>query len=221
MGVFPRKIFRIHSGGAMTALALLLVIAAASGCARHTQEAGSFAAAPSALPATAQQPTSGAQKAATTSTPPEKAADLKRVVLRSGPFRARGVPFLAPNLLVYWFGDYIWNSQSIRTYYTADSVEVLPAWSPHRCGPYQLQTVTDGRAGGGGADGGADGKVIYYYRSAANWSLFFELPTTISDPCPFVQTFIERFLYFRSSLAQDGSYTSPDAVPFPAILDLP
>jgi len=201
VGVFPRKISGIHSNGMRIVIAAALAIASVSACTRHgaVGAAGSSAATQTAARATTQ-PAS------------VDAASQKRCVLKRGPFRSRGIPFLAPNLIVYWSGEYTLNSESIRAYFTVDSVQVQPSWLPHRCGPYQLEEVSNGRA---------DGKVIYYYRSTSNWSLFFELPATISDACPFVQTFIERFVYFRSSLSQDGSYASPDAVPFPAILNLP
>lgn len=134
--------------------------------------------------------------------------DNKRAVLLDGPFRGTGIPFLAPNLLSYSYGHYRFDGLKIDVYFTRLAVPTDAAWVPHNCRGRVLRTIPQ------------SGVTVLYYDNSPQWSLFFRIPASLPDDCPFVATFIDRFVYFYDSIYQQQSYGKTEEIPFPGVLNV-
>ncbi len=139
---------------------------------------------------------------------PTAAGDTGRAVLLDGPFRATGIPVLSPNLLSYAYGRYSFNGLDITVYFTQLAVRNDPAWTQHNCRGRVVRTIPQ------------SGATVLYYDNSPRWSLFFRIPSSLPDDCPFVATFIDRFVYFYDSLYQQQSYGKDGEIPFPGVLNV-
>jgi hypothetical protein len=125
-----------------------------------------------------------------------------RAVLLRGPYPVKGIPFLPPNLLPAFQGDYALGEQQVSVLFSPEALVLPGEWKSLRCGPLKLAEVP--------VDTGRT--VCLAEAGQEPLFLFFSFAGQDADWCGFVTAFRERFLYLRSFLR------SGDEVPFPAFV---
>ncbi|HUX13953.1 MAG TPA: hypothetical protein VMW87_13060 [Spirochaetia bacterium] len=228
---FTRNSVTVHSRAAATLAAGVLAAILAGSCDRFAPSpverrpiVAPARPEPSAVPSAVRESTAGGVITAVPA-----ASKSVRAVLLEGPFPGSGIPFLKPNALSYWVGRYQVADFTVSVYFTSQSIIANPAWTPHECDGKVLSKVlpvskpSAGQTVAGAVPGGSAevvARTVLYFSNSSKWSLFFEFPAAMGDDCPFVSTFINRFVYFYDSLYQEQSYATTREIPFPAILNL-
>lgn len=122
-------------------------------------------------------------------------------VLLRGPLVKKGIPFLYPNALPVFYGEYTYRKEKILVYFTEKEIVRSDSWQPFECPERTLYRLE------------REEKLLLYFRNENGWSVFFSLPEKIKTPCRFINTFLDRFLYFRS-ISRDRNIAT-----FPAVLE--
>jgi hypothetical protein len=126
-------------------------------------------------------------------------------VLLRGPIRRKGLPYIYPNALTTYFGEYDFRGEMVTLFYAEGNVVPDEEWEPFVCTNTRLFVIP----GGSGT--------TLFYRNSAGWVVIFSVPEGArsgADICPFITVFLDRFTYFRGISRQSG------AVSFPAVLNL-
>jgi hypothetical protein len=128
-------------------------------------------------------------------------------VLVSGPAESRGIPFLPTNTIEHYLGRYETAEGEVLVYYTEKEIVPLGSWETGSCGALSLRRfLVD--------ESGTVEPVAFF--GAEEYRLFFRFGSGAVD-CGFIETFLNRFRYFRS-LPEDGGGT--ETPPFPAVVGL-
>ena len=175
-------------------LCMLLIVFAPVAAAAQSRPGTS--AAGDAAPAAAGAPASAAEETA------------RVAILDRGPKLVRGIRYLDPNALSVWEAVYRLGDRSFDISYTREPIVPSAAWQTLSCGSRPLMRIPE-PADPAAADPGSEALL---YRDPAGWSLFFSSPQGMDGQCAFIQSFIQRFLYFMSISASVYDH------PFPAIV---
>ena len=122
-------------------------------------------------------------------------------VLLRGPLIKKGIPFLYPNALPVFYGEYTYRKVKILVYFTEEEIVRSDSWQPFECPKRTLYRLE------------REEKLLLYFRNENGWSVFFSMPEKIETPCRFIDKFLDRFLYFRS-ISRDRNIAT-----FPAVLE--
>ena len=122
-------------------------------------------------------------------------------VLLKGPLIRKGIPFLYPNAIPVFYGEYEYRNKKIIIYFSEEEIVRSDSWLPFECPERTLYRIK------------REERVVLYFRDENKWSVFFSLPVELETPCRFIDKFLERFLYFRS-IARGESIAT-----FPAVLE--
>ena len=123
-------------------------------------------------------------------------------VLERGPLLKTGVPFIGPNSLPYYYGEYrLGESKKVEVFSASDLVP-LTGWKSFSCGQTALLEVPS-----------VSGRV-FFFQAEENLFVFFRFPISEESPCVFISRFIIKYRYFLG-LSRMGGYTT-----FPAVLEL-
>lgn len=124
-------------------------------------------------------------------------------VLERGPLLKKVIPFIGPNTLSYYYGEYrLEQEKKAEIYYITEMVP-LSSWTPYSCGGLAFLEVPYPGA-----------RVLYYSREEGE-GIFFLFPGGMDNPCRFINPFLERYTYFRSLARLGGQVT------FPAVFEIP
>ena len=123
-------------------------------------------------------------------------------VLQKGPIFRKGIPFLPPNALPVFYGVYSFRDSEIIVYFSESLIPRAEDWEEIPCQGGTLLQLP--------------GREIFIFPDTieTEWSIFIVFKESISDICPFVNTFLRRFQYFLG-ITRDRSIP-----PFPAVLVL-
>ncbi|MFP4492019.1 MAG: hypothetical protein ACLFNZ_11130 [Spirochaetaceae bacterium] len=159
-------------------------------------------------------------------------------VLVSGPTSGRGIPFLPPNAIEYHRGVYELPEQNLLLHHTRREIVPPSSWEEKACGGTPLltfytkwkdlpETVTEiWPVSDKNTLQASPLQPVTAFYSGEDYYLFFTfLGGTVS--CDFVESFIEKFLYFRSvsrgeesrAGREESSKGPVPPPPFPAVLD--
>jgi hypothetical protein len=149
-------------------------------------------------------------------------------VLVSGPNYKEGLPFFPPNVIGYYAGIYEMSDRRVAVYFTERDIVPHSAWGERACGRYRLQTFQQkmpeelekeiessaaAAVGSPAPPAAAGGSIPFFYYDGGSFHLFFGfIGKEVS--CPFVESFIKNYLYFRG--VSGGKEGMPQ---FPAVLD--
>jgi hypothetical protein len=134
---------------------------------------------------------------------PPAGAQSGQAILQRGPLAARGIPFLPPNVLRAYRGEYLAAETRIVVYFTRESL-VLPAgWRPASCGQDTLLRVPDEEFP----------TFCYADPGEAGYSLFLSFESFEAEPfpwCAWTEAFLQRLRYLLAFSSE---------VPFPAVIE--
>jgi hypothetical protein len=131
-------------------------------------------------------------------------AQTKTAILERGPFPVKGIPFLPPNVLPAFLGDYSLGGKRISVLFSLEALVLPREWKSLLCGPLRLAEVPEDA-----------GRTVCLVEGAEQpFFVFFSFESPGGDWCEFIKAFRARFLYLRGF--QGGSAD----VPFPAILEI-
>jgi hypothetical protein len=126
-----------------------------------------------------------------------------RAILLRGPHAVKGIPFMPPNVLPAFQGDYALGERQVSVLFSAEALVLPREWQSLRCGELRLAEVPVDT-----------GRTVCLAESADKpLFVFFSFQDPSAEWCGFVKAFRERFLYLRSFLHSDVE------VPFPAFLE--
>ncbi len=140
-------------------------------------------------------------------------------VLVSGPDYGEELPFFPANAIEYYRGIYEMVDQGVVVYYTERDIVPLSSWGESSCGSYTLRTfrreppeeIAEEIAALQSLPPSGTGSFLYH--DGGDFHLFFGfIGGDVS--CPFVESFIRSYLYFR---AVSGG--KPGLPQFPAVLN--
>ncbi len=119
-----------------------------------------------------------------------------------GPTAGRGLDFLGPNIIPYLMASYYDYEQErgVDIHFVDRDIALPDRAEPDFCGPYAVSLLEAGDLD------------IRAFASIEGWLVFFLFPVPYTDPCRFVEDFLELFIFFRGAL--------DDEAPFPAALEL-
>jgi hypothetical protein len=126
-----------------------------------------------------------------------------RAVLLRGPHAVKGIPFLPPNLLPAFQGDYAFGEQEASVLLSTQALVLPREWRSLRCGALRVAEVP--------VDIGRT--VCLAEAGEEPLFVFFSFQDPGVEWCGFVRAFRERFQYLRSFVRSDVE------VPFPAFLE--
>jgi hypothetical protein len=131
-------------------------------------------------------------------------AETKPAILQRGPLPVKGIPFLPPNVLPAFQGDYSLGGRRISVLFSSEALVLPREWKSLPCGPLRLAEVPED-----------DGRTFCLVEGAEEpLFLFFSFQSPGGDWCKFIEAFRAGFLYLRSF--QSGGLE----VPFPAMLEI-
>lgn len=122
-------------------------------------------------------------------------------VLLKGPLIRKGIPFLYPNAIPVFYGEYEYQNKKIIIYFTEEEIVRSDSWAPFECPERILYRIK------------REERLVLYFRDENEWSVFFSMHSELETPCRFIDKFLERFLYFRT-IARGESIAT-----FPAVLE--
>ena len=120
-------------------------------------------------------------------------------ILLKGPLEGKGLSFLSPNAISYFYGEYLYEDSVISVYYTDETLVPSSLWEKEVCGTLQVFRIP------------ADNSTLLYYNENDR-SAFFLFPAELEDNCRFIIKFLERLNYFLRIYSEDSE------TPFPAVL---
>ena len=125
-------------------------------------------------------------------------------LLVDGPTEDRGLDFLGPNIVPYLAADYYDHEQerNVEVFFVDRDIAIPAAAEAAACGSYEVRVFEDNNPP----------LEIRAFESIEGWLVFFLFPVPYTDPCRFVEDFLELFIFFRRAL--------DDETPFPAALEL-
>jgi len=130
--------------------------------------------------------------------PAEETAILKR-----GPLEIQGIDPLPRNAHPAFYGEYLYGSIVIESYFTYTSIYLPADWPRSGCSGYEIHIVP-----GEGDD------VVFIYRDTDGWSLITRFPEP-GEYCAFLGELVAKMKYFQ------GIYRGAGEFSFPAVLTIP
>mgnify|MGYP000867928791 CR=1 FL=1 len=124
-------------------------------------------------------------------------------VLQRGPLPRKSIPWIGPNALSCYFGEYRVGDEMISLYAVREFVP-SSSWAAYSCGRrLSLLRIESGEG------------LLLFCQISGGFSFFFLFPSGFADPCAFIEPFLSRFTYFAGASRSDF-----DQVSFPAIFEI-
>ncbi len=137
-------------------------------------------------------------------TSPAFSEENEPAVLIRGPIIHDGIEFLGVNRITAQYGEYRYQGDLIRLYYTAEEIVLSDDWGFYDC-------KIDGLVQKSGA---GKERVIIGYFDSLGWMIFLSIPADADYICPFILEYIKRQKYFNNIVSDSSGFS------FPAILDI-
>lgn len=134
-------------------------------------------------------------------TPAGAQAQKGSALLVKGPYLVRGIPFLDPNSLPAYRGEYQTQEGRLEVLFTRQPLVLPQEWKSQRCGKLRLVQVP------------WENGYTVCYQDEKGFFLFFSFSFAGPGRCAFIESFLQRFLYLLSFVQNEVD------VPLPAVLE--
>ncbi len=132
------------------------------------------------------------------------AEENEPAVLIRGPIIHDGIEFLGVNRITAQYGEYKYQGELIRLYYTAEEIVLSDDWGFYDCKIEGLVQKV-----GAGKD-----RIIIGYFDGLGWKVFLSVAADADYICPFISEYIKKQKYFNNIVSETSGFS------FPAILDI-
>jgi hypothetical protein len=123
-------------------------------------------------------------------------------ILQRGPLPVRGIPYLPPNVLPAYRGEYLAGESRIVVYFTREPLVLPGGWHPVPCGQdAPLRVAGEERL-----------TFCYVEPGDAGYGLFVSFESESFPWCAWMEAFLQRLRYLLA-------FTPPTEVSFPAVLE--